>query len=387
MAGKGNRDFELVVGLNPSLSLKEMQSDISSLITDLNAKNFKIKVGVIVNTADLKQQVEAALSDTVATPKNGGGGGGGSQSKEAQKLTKDMQAYGSALSQVSKLLTELRTKQSGWTAAVNTPQGDALNNYIAQLEILKTRLEQGELTSKEFSTQFALIRGEAASTAEEMQRLGIAQAAASPTTIAVDTQEYAKNLKTLNDLLSRVTDHQNKWTAAQHGTSSQSYAQLETYANDITTLISRLQTGTLTQEEFNRELSRIRQNVDVAETAIKGAGEATKSWSDRIGGLMQKFSEWFSLTRVIMAVYRAIRQMISASIELDDAMTQLKIVTKDTDDVYARFGDNIANTAKKIGSSITDLLSSTTTFARLGYSLDESSTLAEYTAMLQNVGK
>ena len=42
MAGKGNRDFELVVGLNPSLSLKEMQSDISSLITDLNAKNFKI---------------------------------------------------------------------------------------------------------------------------------------------------------------------------------------------------------------------------------------------------------------------------------------------------------------------------------------------------------
>ena len=386
MAGKGNRDFELVVGLNPSLSLKEMQSDISSLITDLNAKNFKIKVGVIVNTADLKQQVEAALSDTVATPKNGGGGGGGSQSKEAQKLTKDMQAYGSALSQVSKLLTELRTKQSGWTAAVNTPQGDALNNYIAQLEILKTRLEQGELTSKEFSTQFALIRGEAASTAEEMQRLGIAQAAASPTTIAVDTQEYAKNLKTLNDLLSRVTDHQNKWTAAQHGTSSQSYAQLETYANDITTLISRLQTGTLTQEEFNRELSRIRQNVDVAETAIKGAGEATKSWSDRIGGLMQKFSEWFSLTRIIMAVYRAIRQMVSASIELDDAMTQLKIVTKDTDDVYARFGDNIANTAKKIGSSITDLLSSTTTYARLGYSLNESSALAEYTAMLQNVG-
>ena len=67
-------------------------------------------------------------------------------------------------------------------------------------------------------------------------------------------------------------------------------------------------------------------------------------------------------------------------------MTQLKIVTQDTDAAYEKYLDTVSKTATKIGSSISDLIDSTTTYARLGYSLEESSTLAEYTAMLQNVG-
>ena len=68
-------------------------------------------------------------------------------------------------------------------------------------------------------------------------------------------------------------------------------------------------------------------------------------------------------------------------------MTQLKIVTRDTEIAYEKYLDTISKTATKIGSTIPDLIDSTTTYARLGYSLDESSVLAEYTAMLQNVGE
>ena len=94
----------------------------------------------------------------------------------------------------------------------------------------------------------------------------------------------------------------------------------------------------------------------------------------------------FGITRVVSAVYRSMRQMVTASIEIDSAMTQMSIVTGASQDALRKFGDEMAETAKKIGSSITDLVDSATVFARIGYTLDESKTLAEYTAMLQNVG-
>lgn len=83
---------------------------------------------------------------------------------------------------------------------------------------------------------------------------------------------------------------------------------------------------------------------------------------------------------------RSIRRMVTATIELDDAMTQLKIVTRDTEATYERYLDTVSKTATKVGSSISDLIDSATTYARLGYSLKESGVLAEFTAMLQNVG-
>ena len=121
-------------------------------------------------------------------------------------------------------------------------------------------------------------------------------------------------------------------------------------------------------------------------SVIKTAGEDTRTLADRFGSLTGKFSMWFSTTRIIMMVYTNIRKMISASIELDKAMNQLQIVTKENDDAMNHFGDSAAAAAKRIGSSITDFVSSATTYARLGYSLNESSQLAEFTAMLQNVG-
>ena len=67
-------------------------------------------------------------------------------------------------------------------------------------------------------------------------------------------------------------------------------------------------------------------------------------------------------------------------------MTQLRIVTHANAQEMSDYSDTIAKTATRIGSSISDLVDSTTTFARLGYTMDESSQLAEFTAMLQNVG-
>lgn len=87
-----------------------------------------------------------------------------------------------------------------------------------------------------------------------------------------------------------------------------------------------------------------------------------------------------------MKVISSIKQLISASIELDDAFTQLQIVTKSTEAAYESFGKTVADIAKRTAVSMTDITTAATTYARLGYSLEEAAKLAEYTAKLQNVG-
>ena len=188
------------------------------------------------------------------------------------------------------------------------------------------------------------------------------------------------------DLLAKITKAQQEWTKAQNGKTSNEYAQLQNYSNQLTTLLNQLANYSMPKANFTAQVKSINDEFVRTSSVIRSAGEDTKSLKDRFGALTGTFSMWFSTTRIIMMVYSNIRKMISASIELDKSMTQLQIVTKENDEAMAKFGNTAANTARKIGSSITDFTSSVTTFARLGYSIGESSQLAEFTAMLQNVG-
>lgn len=187
-------------------------------------------------------------------------------------------------------------------------------------------------------------------------------------------------------LITQITQAQQEWTKARNGTTSNEYARLQTYNNQLNTLLSQFATKSISSTKFSSQVKSIGDEFARTSSIIRTAGEDTRGLADRFGSLAGKFSMWFSTTRIIMMVYTNIRKMISASIELDKSMTQLQIVTKENDEVMAKFGDTAAAAAKRIGSSITDFVSSATTYARLGYSLNESSQLAEFTAMLQNVG-
>ena len=268
----------------------------------------------------------------------------------------------------------------------------AKNATASAEEIQQVYTLQGEM-----NTLIAQIRERIAVDQQSMiAKVQAEEESASSTQTEVDVEARKQTVLTsVLGLLKQVTSAEEKWTAAKHDAKTSSdYAKIQGIAEVLREYVQELLKGNVQNEEFQRRiedinsaLGTLRNNFKLSEGEIRANGNATKTFSERVGSLAEKFGYWFSITRVIMAVYRAMRQMVSASIELDDAMTQLQIVTKDTDETYERFGDKIADTAKKIGSSISDLLDSTTVYARLGYSLDESSMLAEYTAMLQNVGK
>ena len=71
---------------------------------------------------------------------------------------------------------------------------------------------------------------------------------------------------------------------------------------------------------------------------------------------------------------------------IDSAMTELKKVTDETDNTYDVFLDDAGTRAKNLGASISDIVTASADFARLGYNLKDSKELADAAVLYQHVG-
>ena len=85
-------------------------------------------------------------------------------------------------------------------------------------------------------------------------------------------------------------------------------------------------------------------------------------------------------------VWQEIRQGITYIKEIDSALTELKKVTDETDETYEKFLDTASKVGSEIGSTIANFTDATADFARLGYSIEEATKLAEAASIYKNVG-
>lgn len=88
---------------------------------------------------------------------------------------------------------------------------------------------------------------------------------------------------------------------------------------------------------------------------------------------------------LLLAMVRALKKVYDNVKAINTAMTELQIVTNATANQMKVASSEIANSARKIGSSIQDLIKSTTVYARLGYNLKDAQTLAEKTTIYARV--
>lgn len=239
------------------------------------------------------------------------------------------------------------------------------------------------------------IGGSAASSATSMADLAsktreVTSAVTSKTAATkTDSSEELKRqslLKKSYTLLTQMQNAETKWTAAKAGKSSSSYAAIQGDIADLQRWSAQFKDGTITAGEFSKRLSALSSNFVTNSNVIKAAGEATQTWDERLGSLTAKFGTWFSITRVIMAAYRAVREMVTNVVELDTAMTELKKVTDETDVVYEKFLVRATSRAKELGAALTDTVNATADFARLGYSIKDAEKLADAAIVYKNVG-
>lgn len=186
-------------------------------------------------------------------------------------------------------------------------------------------------------------------------------------------------------LLKQIQHAEESWTKARNGKSAGEYANLQEYDRRLTQLLQSEQAAKAKPEELAAKINQLNAEFARSSAVIHANGEATKSWGEQIGSLAKKFATWFNITRVIMSVIRAIRKMISSSIEIGAALTQLRIVTNATNREMDEFANTAIQLSQKLGKSVTELIKPIETFSRLGYSLRDASALSEYATILSNV--
>lgn len=131
--------------------------------------------------------------------------------------------------------------------------------------------------------------------------------------------------------------------------------------------------------QLKKEFNSLTKESDALNLSGKTLGQQLMSNAS-------KFTQWFSISQIIMGATRSMKQMVAEVKTLDASMVNLRKVTNATDNVYDKFLTNSTQKAKALGSSISDFIEISADFARLGYSLDESSQLAEVATLYRNVG-
>lgn len=116
-----------------------------------------------------------------------------------------------------------------------------------------------------------------------------------------------------------------------------------------------------------------------------GTDKATNEWNEfkkqASDGIKRLATMYLGFNDLI----RYGRQGLEYVKEIDLAMTELKKVTDETDASYKEFLKDAGKTASIIGSTVSDFTEATSTFARLGYSMEESSSMAETAIIYKNV--
>lgn len=126
-----------------------------------------------------------------------------------------------------------------------------------------------------------------------------------------------------------------------------------------------------------QNLSVLNAQMGVLKTNIELAGKAQKGFMGRLAQNFSKFVSWFAIGGFTASAVRGFRDIFAAVKDVDTAMTSLRKVTDETDKTYSRFLTNASKKAVQLGASVSDLVSATTSFARLGYSIEDSYSLGQ----------
>lgn len=389
--GKKSWSGQLQEKLNQLSQSGKFSVQISNLKLSAGAiYDFRKQLGDIVHTLGLSTGTELTISAK----------GIGDIKSELKDADRTIRATGSAAEEASGKISGLASQMSSLNEVSSdikksidiVGDGSFVSDGKNRIEEISAQYEQWAQKIRDVASakaampeeSFAAIKAEGEAIRENINNL-VREGEKKEDSVSSQKKRNAA-IRSGISLLTQMQKAERDWTAAGNGKSQESYKWIQSNIGLLKSYQSQVENGTMSVEEFASKVDEMRISFNNSSAVIKENAENTKSWSDRLVGLSQKFSAWLGVSQIIMLAVRSVKQMVSATIELDDAMTQLEIVTRTTETAYSRYMETISKTATRIGSSITDLISSTTTYARLGYSLDESSALAEFTAMLQNVG-
>ena len=155
------------------------------------------------------------------------------------------------------------------------------------------------------------------------------------------------------------------------------------FGSQYDAILSELSNPNIDLQTYNRLV----KEFQTLRLEINKADKAGQSFFGKLKDQATKFASWMTLTGIIAGAWRNLQKMVTEVVELDSAMTNLKKVTDETEDTYARFLNNASKQAKELHTTMTDLVEQVATWSKLGFSLQDSENLAKVSMIYSKVGE
>lgn len=161
---------------------------------------------------------------------------------------------------------------------------------------------------------------------------------------------------------------------------SRAYAAYRSQVDQI--IIALQDEGNLSKDVLDEKLLAFSK----IELAAQKAGITGKTLFGQLNEVWGKLTGGAATAFLTSQIQDKMRMALQAVKDVDAAMTELRKVTDLTAQAYDHFVDSASDMSTRVGSTLADTISSTADFARLGYSIRESSMLAEAALTYKNVG-
>lgn len=177
----------------------------------------------------------------------------------------------------------------------------------------------------------------------------------------------------------QLNNKMEKWLHRNSAASKQCGSSIRALQNELKGLQAK---GQLTEAE----LKRISQEFNDITVNAELAGNAGKKFGSTLVNSFKSILKYVSVSTLIYSLISAFKSMYNNVYNINTEMTELKKVTNETDATYNAFLDKATKRAQKLGTTISELTSSTADFARLGYDISDAEQLAEVANIYNVVG-
>lgn len=159
----------------------------------------------------------------------------------------------------------------------------------------------------------------------------------------------------------------------------------KTYGAAIKGLISELDSMAARGGVLATENKRIASSFKQIDAAAGAAGLKGRTFFQSVGKAAQSLGRYFGVSTLIYRSIATLRQGINDVIDLDTALVDLQKTAKATSEELSNFYYDANEQAKEFGVTTKEIIQSAADWSRLGYSLNDSKTMAQVSSIFKSI--
>lgn len=150
--------------------------------------------------------------------------------------------------------------------------------------------------------------------------------------------------------------------------------------------------------QINKSLSDMNAKANIAQKGMRNVGNSARGMNTSIRAASKgiqslgadfmstfaKVAKFSAITSIIGLITRSFTEVINVVKDFDSAMTEMSKVSSYSGEQLRKYTQDLGTLGEEVGRTTTEITEMTTGWLKAGYSEDEASQLARYSALLQN---